>query len=156
MNRATLEWYELLARSLTWVAAIVLLLAPRELQVAVDLDPIERWPREGVERLVEGEARARGGVVPVVGDDERRAIGRGQLRSAVAEPENVELDHVDADLDRALEAGDRVALDQGGGALVADPAEPGGRVRGCVHRRSRRGFRSERAPGASASKGSCS
>ncbi len=27
MNRATLEWYELLARSLTWVAAIVLLLA---------------------------------------------------------------------------------------------------------------------------------
>jgi len=27
MNRATLEWYELLARSLTWVAGIVLLLS---------------------------------------------------------------------------------------------------------------------------------
>jgi hypothetical protein len=27
MNRATLEWYELLARSLTWLAWIVLLLA---------------------------------------------------------------------------------------------------------------------------------
>ncbi|HEX2387508.1 MAG TPA: hypothetical protein VHI96_00250 [Solirubrobacterales bacterium] len=27
MNRATLEWYELLARSLTWIAGIVLLLS---------------------------------------------------------------------------------------------------------------------------------
>ena len=51
-----------------------LVLAPRDLQVAVDLDPVERRPGEGVERLVEGERLAAG----------RRRPSRGRPGAAAA------------------------------------------------------------------------
>ena len=53
-----------------------LVLAPGDLQVAVDLDPVERRPGERVEHLVEGQRLAAGGVAPVVGDQQRAAPAR--------------------------------------------------------------------------------
>ena len=54
-----------------------LVLAPGDLQVAVDLHPVERRPREGVQHRVEGQRLAARGVAPVVGDEQRRAPGAG-------------------------------------------------------------------------------
>ena len=48
-------------------------LAPRDLQVAVDLDPVERRLGEGVESLVEGEGLPPRRVAPVVRDQQRGA-----------------------------------------------------------------------------------
>ena len=53
-----------------------LVLAPGELQVAVDLDAVERRPRERVERLGERQRVAAARVGPVVGDEQRLARSR--------------------------------------------------------------------------------
>ncbi len=71
-----------------------------ELQVAVDLDLVERRLQEEVEGLGQVHRLARQRVVVVVGDDQ----------PALLLPEDVELDHVDADLDRRVEAPGRVSL----------------------------------------------
>ena len=74
--------------------------------------------QEGVERLGQRQRRAPLGVVPVVGDDQRRPLLQRQV--GVAQPEHVELDRVDAGLDRGAEALERVARRDQVGALVAD------------------------------------
>jgi hypothetical protein len=100
-------------------------LAARELQVAVDLDPVERRLAERVQRLRQRQCPAGQRVVVVVGDDE----------VALAGAQHVELDHVDADVDRGLEALDGVPLDDVVGALVPDSP-----VNGC-HQRKVAAFR---------------
>ena len=104
-----------------------LVLAPGDLQVAVDLDLVERRPREGVEHLVEGERVAARGVTPVVGDQERaaprppapppRGASRavGELR---ARAKHVQLDHLDARRHRRLEALEGVPRPDRVGSLV--------------------------------------
>ena len=109
-----------------------LVLAPGELQVAVDLDPVERRAGEGIERLIEGERIAASGITPVMGDDQRRSPGvdRPGGRGApitVGElgpgPQHVELDHLDPGDDGGLEALERVPGPDRVGALVADPLQ---------------------------------
>src|SRR5690606_14999925 len=90
-----------------------LVLAADDLQVEVQAHLVERGPGEGVERLREREWASARGVTPVVGDEQWLAAGRrAGLRGApvavalevAARPQNVELDHVHAQLDGALEA----------------------------------------------------
>jgi len=100
-----------------------LLLPTRQLYVQIDFDPIERRLEERVERLGQRQRVAPCGVVPVVGDDERRALGGGDAWVAVQRPQDVELDRVDAGLDRGDEALRRVAGGDQVGALVADQAQ---------------------------------
>ncbi len=59
-----------------------------------------------------------------MGDDQRRPLLQRQV--GVAQPEDVELDRVDAGLDRGAEALQRVAGDDQVGALVADQAQLAG------------------------------
>ena len=89
-----------------------LVLTAGQFEVEVDADLVQWWPGEGLERVLQGEPLAGCGRVPVVGHDQRRAFGLGHLRPSVLEPEHVELDHVNADLDRLLEAVDRIAGNQ--------------------------------------------
>jgi hypothetical protein len=105
-----------------------LLLAAGQLDVEVDLDPLERRLEEGVEGLGQGQRSAAPGIGPVVGDDQRRPLLERQVR--VRQPEDVELDRVDAGLDRGAEALQRVAGDDQVGPLVADQAQPAWRLGG--------------------------
>jgi hypothetical protein len=97
-----------------------LVLAAAQLQVEVQLDLLERGRREGLERLRQGQRGAAGGVAPVVGDDQRAALGGRQARIAVRGPEDVELDRRDAGLDRRREALECVAGPDPVRALMAD------------------------------------
>ena len=90
------------------------LLVAGELEVDVELDVGERVRLEVREALVERRG-AVGRVLVVVGEDQRRVVlGRP------AGGEDVELDHVDAGLQRGVERLARVAGRDQVGALVAD------------------------------------
>ncbi len=102
-----------------------LLLAARQLDVDVDLDSVERRLEEGVERFAKGQRLAPFGVSPVVGDDQLGSLLERQV--GVAQPEHVELDRVDAVLDRGMEALDRVSGRDQVSALVADQPQALGR-----------------------------
>ena len=85
-------------------------LAPGELQVAVDLDLVERGLEEEIERVRQLHRSPVECVVEVVGDDQ----------PPLPLAEDVELDHVDTVLDRHVEALGGVAGDDRVGALVSD------------------------------------
>ena len=90
-----------------------------QLHVEVDVDVRECVAREVVERLEERERGAGAHVLVVVGHQQATApvglLGEG-----------VELDHVHAVGERRVEARERVALGEVGGALVSHP--PGARA----------------------------
>jgi hypothetical protein len=110
-----------------------LVLAPRDLQVAVDPDGVERRPAEGVEHLGEGERVTACRVPPVVRDEQRggawgnrprrRASPIGPVAELGPRPEHVQLDHLRSRLDRRLEALERVPRPDRVGALVTDPLQ---------------------------------
>ena len=98
-----------------------LLLPAGQLQVEVDLDPVERRLEEGVERLGQLQRRPARRVLPVMGDDQGAPLLERQVR--VRQPDHVELDRVDAGLDCGVEALHRVAGRDQVGPLVADQAQ---------------------------------
>ncbi len=68
--------------------------------------------------------------MPVVGDDQRRALGGIYAGMAVQRPEDVDLDRVGARVDSGQEALQRVAGGDQVGPLVADQAQPAGSLAG--------------------------
>ncbi len=76
--------------------------------------PSNRGPGEVRERLLEGDGRTTARVLVVVGHEQ--APG-----AALVLGEHVELDHLHARLQRRVEACERVAPLDPGGALVTDP-----------------------------------
>ena len=89
-------------------------LVARELEVDVEFDPREPIAGEIGERLLERQRRAGTRVLVIVRHDQPIAVALGQ---------DVELDHVDAGLERGVEARVRVAGREQIGALVPYPAE---------------------------------
>jgi hypothetical protein len=74
--------------------------------------------------VLKGQRLAPLGVVPVVSNEQRGAFGSRQPGVAVARPEDVDLNRVDACLDRGGEALQRVAGRDQVGTLVANQAQP--------------------------------
>ena len=85
-------------------------LAARVLEVDVELDAVEPRGGEMGEPGVEREAAEQAALERVVGDPEAAADGA-----------DVELDHVDAEIERRLERAERVAPDHGVCAAVPHP-----------------------------------
>jgi hypothetical protein len=86
------------------------LFVARQLEVHVELDPLERAAREVGEALL--ERRRAVGVLVVVGEQQLAAV-----------LEHVELDHVHAVRERGVERGGGVSRDDEVGALVSDPSQ---------------------------------